>query len=154
MPSRLEHHHAPTPPPPQPPEAVAPIAAVLPIVHHHVGVVDPEGATAQTDGRLAVVQRGVLTLQMRSGQQLVSDGTPAPDVRVLVDAARPGPYQVEIGVGHNVFIVVAAAAHGTADIDIDAAGVRIGRFVRVSTRVPGSAVAVDAVLVRTPSGGS
>ena len=80
----------------------------------------------------------------------LGDGTPAADVLIESDPSMPGPYRVEIGVGHNRFIVVADGVQGRASIDIDHAGVRVGRFVRVSTRASGTALALDAVLVRTP----
>ena len=119
-------------------------------MHYRVGVDVPSNAVGQPDQRMAVIRAGVLTLQMADGHQLVSDGTPAADVRVECDPATPGPYRVEIGVGHNVFVPVADNVRGSALIDIDHAGVRVGRFVRVSTRASGSVLALDAVLVRTP----
>lgn len=123
----------------------------MPTVHFRSSVDAAPAATGSPDGAFAVVRVGVITLQMPTGQQLISDGTPAADLRVAVDPTRPGPYRVEIGVGHNVFIPVAALVTGSADIDLDAAGVRIGRFVRVSTRALGTEVALDAVLVRVPA---
>lgn len=92
----------------------------------------------------------MLTLEMRNPEQLISDGAPTPDLRVEVDPAIPGPFRVEIGVGHNVFVRVAEGISGSAMIDIDAAGVRVGRFVRISTLSSRSAVGLDAVLVRIP----
>ncbi|MFO0646434.1 MAG: hypothetical protein U0326_09370 [Polyangiales bacterium] len=138
------------PPMPQQPAASA-ISFAMPIVHFHAGVDEPAAALGQPDHHSAIVRAGMLTLQMPAGQQLVSDGTPAADVRVEVDPATPGPYRVEIGVGHNEFVVVADGVSASQMIDVDAAGVRIGRFVRVSTRASGANVAVDAVLVRIPS---
>ncbi len=128
----------------------AAISFGMAIVHYRVSVDDPDAALGQPDARYAAIRAGVLTLQMPDGQQLISDGTLAPDIRVEVDPARPGPYRVEIGVGHNVFVAVAEGASGSQAIDIDAAGVRVGRFVRVSTRASGTTVALDAALVRIP----
>ena len=65
-----------------------------------------------------MIRAGVLTLQMADGHQLVSDGTPDADVRIECDAATPGPYRVEIGVGHNVFVTVADDVRGSAAIDL------------------------------------
>lgn len=143
------------PPPPLPPQEITapqPFApnVGLALVHYRVGVDAPGNAVGLPDQRFAVIRSGVLTLQMADGQQLVSDGTPAADVRIECDPATPGPYRVEIGVGHNVFVPVADDVRGSAAVDLDHAGVRVGRFVRVSTRASGSALALDAVLVRTP----
>jgi hypothetical protein len=120
------------------------------IVHYSAGVDTPSNALGRPDRGLAVVRAGLLTLQMPDGQQLVSDGTPAADVRIESEPSMPGPYRVEIGVGHNRFILVADGVQGAASVDIDHAGVRVGRFVRVSTRASGAALALDAVLVRVP----
>lgn len=120
------------------------------IVHYSAGVDVPSNALGRPDRSLAVVRAGMLTLQLADGQQLVSDGTPAADVRIESDPSMPGPYRVEIGVGHNRFILVADGVQGAASVDIDHAGVRVGRFVRVSTRASGAALALDAVLVRVP----
>lgn len=149
----LESHSSPQSAPPPSPSAspvTRPVTFAMPIVHYHATVESPEAATGAPDGRFATIRAGTLTLQMPDGQQLISDGTPAPDLRVVADPSRPGPFRVEIGVGHNVFIAVASAAQGGVDVDIDAAGVRIGRFVRVSTRALRSEVGVDAVMVRVP----
>jgi|JI10StandDraft_1071094.scaffolds.fasta_scaffold289928_2 hypothetical protein len=141
-------------PRPSPQEIAAPQASApnvgLAFVHYRVGVDAPGNALGQPDQRVAVIRAGVLTLQMADGHQLVSDGTPDADVRIECDTATPGPYRVEIGVGHNVFVPVADDVRGSAAIDLDHAGVRVGRFVRVSTRASGSSLALDAVLVRTP----
>lgn len=134
------------------PQSAAPITFGMPIVHHPHPAGDAVAATGQPDGRFVALRDRFITLQMPDGQHLVSDGTPAADIQVVVDPARPGPYRVEIGVGHNVFVTVANSARGSVEIDIDVEGVqhRVGRFVRVSTRGLGSEVAVDAVLVRVP----
>ena len=121
------------------------------ILHFSSSVDEPSAALGEPDHHSAIVRAGVLTLQMPPEQQLVSDGTPAADVRIEVAPEMPGPYRVEIGVGHNQFVVVADGVSASQSLDIDAAGVRIGRFVRVSTRASGAGVAVDAVLVRVPS---
>lgn len=120
-------------------------------VHYQASVEAPSSALGQPDGSAATVRAGVITLQMAPGQQLVSDGTSAPDVRVECGPSAPGPYRVEIGVGHNRFVLVADGVQGSASVDLDQAGVRVGRFVRVSTRASGAVLALDAVLVRTPA---
>ncbi len=137
------------PPMPQPP-AAAPVSFAMAILHFSASVDEPSAALGQPDHRSAIVRAGMLTLQMPTEQQLISDGTPAADVRVEVAPEMPGPYRVEIGVGHNQFVVVADGVRGSQALDIDAAGVRIGRFVRLSTRASGASVAIDAVLVRVP----
>lgn len=141
----------PTPTPTEAPPVTRPVTYPLSIVHYHTAVDSPAASTGAPDGHFATIRSGTLTLQLSDGQQLISDGTSAPDVRVVVDPSLPGPFRIEIGVGHNVFIVVEAAAQGSVDVDIDGAGVRIGRFVRLSTRSLRSEVGVDAVLVRTPT---
>ena len=137
---------APTIPAPQP------VNFGMPIVHYPHPPQGAVAATGQPDGRFASVRDGFITLQMPPGEHLVSDGSPAADLQIVVDPSRPGPFHVEIGVGHNVFVRVAAFARGSVAINIDTEDVRsrIGRFVRVSTRGLGSEVAVDAVLVRAP----
>lgn len=143
-----------TPPPvapaPAPPAARGPISFPISIVHYQSSVENATAATGAADGAFALVRGGVLTLQMPDGQQLVSDGTPAADVEVIVDPARAEAYRVEIGVGHNVFVPVATGVRGSVTVDIDAVGVRIGRFVRISTRATGGTIGVDAVIVRVP----
>lgn len=138
-----------------PPRVIAPpppgISFPLAIVHYRTPTVEvPTAAVGPPDGRYAVIRAGMLTLEMRNPEQLISDGAPTPDLRVEVDPAIPGPFRVEIGVGHNVFVRVAEGISGSAMIDIDAAGVRVGRFVRISTLSSRSAVGLDAVLVRIP----
>ncbi|MBI5518006.1 MAG: hypothetical protein HY909_29810 [Deltaproteobacteria bacterium] len=104
-------------------------------------------ATGAPDGRFATV-RAFVTLQVPPGAHLVSDGTPSPDLQITVDPARPGPYRVEVGVGHDEFVTVADGLSGSRGVDLDAAGVRAGRFVRV--RATGPALGLDAVQVRSP----
>ncbi|MBI5516639.1 MAG: hypothetical protein HY909_22835 [Deltaproteobacteria bacterium] len=137
----------PAPPAAQPLPALPSVA--MPIVHYRAGVVAAESALGSPDGSYATINAGMLTLQMAAEEHLVSDGTAAPDLQVVVDSSAPGPYRVEIGVGHNVFVAVADGVQGSSLVDLDRFGVRAGRFVRVSTRASGASLALDAVLVRT-----
>lgn len=135
----------------QPPASMPTVG--MPTVHYPEGVPGMNAAQGLPDRRYAVVRAGLLTLQMNEGHHLVSDGTPAPDLRVEVDPAMPGPYRVEVGIGHerDQFVIVADGVTGSAAIDLDQTLVRAGRFVRLSTRASGAAVGVDAVLVRVAS---
>jgi hypothetical protein len=119
-------------------------------VHWKRSVRAPEAALGAPDGRYASVRGGFVTLQVAPGEHLVSDGTPFPDLWVDVDPRCPGPYRVEVGVGHNDYVVVADGLFGSHAVDLDARGVRAGRYVRVSTGSGGGALGLDAVRVRVP----
>jgi hypothetical protein len=141
---------APTPPPNVPPPGAPSTSGFLSSVHYHspAGVDLHPGDLDAADGRCASLTGAMITLEFAGGDQFVSDGNPqGTDLQLSVGASGAGPYDVELGVGHGRFVPVMNDLRGNQALDLDRLGVRVGRFVRISTRRTGATVCLDAVLV-------
>ncbi len=143
-----------TPPavPPAPPAApaypAAPSPAWLSSVHYRSPGVDLHaGDLDAADGRCVRLTGAMITLEVPGGDQFVSDGDPQrADLELRLGAPAGQTYDVELGVGHNRFVPVGSGLTGDQSIDLDRAGGRVGRFVRVSTRRTGGTICLDGVM--------
>lgn len=163
-----QHHHgAPTPVAPVAPPAAPPGEAPTPTlvtrpgwlssVHYRSprGVDLHPGDLDGVDGRCVRLTGAMMTLELPGGSQFVSDGDPQrSDLEVRVGSPGEGSFDLEIGVGHNRFVPVVGDLTGNQTLDLDQLGVRVGRFVRISTRRTGATVCVDAVSVSRAVPGS
>jgi len=145
---------APVAPHTAPPGAPAPTLLTTPgwlsSVHYRSprGVDLHPGDLDGADGRCVRLTRAMLTLELPGGSQFVSDGNAqGSDLEVRVGSPDSGSFDLEIGVGHNRFVPVGGDLSGNQLVDLDHLGVRLGRFVRISTRRTGASVCVDAVSV-------
>jgi len=159
---RVEHHDG-VPATPSAP-AAAPVAAPADVaapslltrpgwlssVHYRSprGVDLHPGDLDGVDGHCIRLTGAMLTIELPGGDQFVSDGNPQrSDLELRLGSPSPGAFDLEIGVGHNRFVPVEGNLSGDQALDLDHLGVRVGRFVRISTRRTGGSVCVDAVSV-------
>lgn len=157
-----EEHHDRVPAPPVPTAApLAPPADVpapslltrpgwLSSVHYSSprGVDLHPGDLDGVDGHCIRLTGAMLTIELPGGDQFVSDGDPQrSDLELHLGSPSSGAFELEIGVGHNRFVPVVGNLSGDQALDLDHLGVRVGRFVRISTRRSGGSVCVDAVSV-------
>lgn len=158
-----EEHNDRVPAPPSLPAAapVAPSADVaapslrtrpgwLSSVHYRSpqGVDLHPGDLDGVDGHCVRLTGAMLTIELPGGDQFVSDGSPQrSDLELHLGSPSPGAFDLEIGVGHNRFVPVEGNLSGDQALDLDHLGVRVGRFVRISTRRTGASICVDAVSV-------
>ncbi len=141
-----EPNFAPPPPPPPPPlEMSPPPAGWLRIVHFERNAEGAASAIGAPDRRYATIgPGGAITLELAPGALVSTDRGPGPDLFVVVDDARSGPYQLAVGTGHDALRVVAPALVGSSPLDIDQYRVRRARYVRVEARTD-EPVYLDAV---------
>lgn len=115
------------------------------IVHYQRQVEDAARALGEPDGRSAVIAPGgAITLELRAGRRIASDGGPEADLTIVVDEANSGPYRAEVGQGHEGFVTVGSELLGRVALDTDQFEVRRIRYVRVKNRGQ-RAVHLDAV---------
>lgn len=122
----------------------------LSFVHYHSpqGVDLHPGDLDGVDGHCVRLTGAMLTIELPGGDQFVTDGNPQrSDLEVRLGSPSPGAFDLEIGVGHNRFVPIEGNLSGDQALDLDHLGVRVGRFVRISTRRTGGSVCVDAVSV-------
>lgn len=132
------------------PTPVPSAAAWLSSVHYRspTGVDLHPGDLDAADGHCARLAGAMITIEAPGGDQFVSDGDPQrADLELRLGPPVGGAYDVELGVGHNRFVVVGNGLSGNQTIDLDRLGERVGRFVRVSTRRTGGTICLDGVLV-------
>jgi hypothetical protein len=159
---RVERHDGVPATPPMP--AAAPVAAPadvtapslrtrpgwLSFVHYRSpqGVELHPGDLDGVDGHCVRLTGAMLTIELPGGDQFVSDGNPQrSDLELRLGSPSPGAFDLEIGVGHNRFVPIEGNLSGDQALDLDHLGVRVGRFVRISTRRTGGSICVDAVSV-------
>jgi hypothetical protein len=158
-----EEHHVGVPAVPSVPAAapVAPPADVsAPILLTRAGWLSsvhyrsPQGVDLHAgdldgvDGHCVRLTGAMLTIELPGGDQFVSDGNPQRnDIELHLASPGSGAFDLDIGVGHNRFVPVEGNLSGDQRLDLDHLGVRVGRFVRISTRRTGGSVCVDAVSV-------
>jgi len=159
-----EEHNDRVPAPPSVPAGGAPVASPadasapslltrpgwLSSVHYRSpqGVDFHPGDLDGIDGHCVRLTGAMLTIELPGGDQFVSDGNPQrSDLELHLASPGSGAFDLEIGVGHNRFVPVEGNLSGDQRLDLDHLGVRVGRFVRISTRRTGGSVCVDAVSV-------
>lgn len=159
---REEHHDGipaappvPTAAPVAPPaEVAAPSLLTRPGWLSSVHYSSPQGVDLHpgdldgVDGHCVRLTGAMLTIELPGGDQFVTDGNPQrSDLELHLGSPSSGAFDLEIGVGHNRFVPVVGNLSGDQTLDLDHLGVRVGRFVRISTRRTGASVCVDAVSV-------
>jgi hypothetical protein len=110
---------------------------------------DPALALGPPDGRCAVIRpNGKVLLEVGAELLVRGDGSPAPELEVVVDAARSGPYRVDLLVTRrrDEAVNVASDLVGSTPLDIDEVDAGEGyRYVRIKNRSTRANVCLDAV---------
>jgi predicted Ser/Thr protein kinase len=110
---------------------------------------DPALALGPPDGRCAVIRpNGKVLLEVGAELLVRGDGSPAPELEVIVDAARSGPYRVDLLVTRrrDEALNVASDLVGSTPLDIDEVAAGLGyRYVRIKNRSARGNVCLDAV---------
>jgi serine/threonine-protein kinase len=104
-------------------------------------------ALGAPDGQCAVLRPdGNVTLELTPEMPTVTNGTPDPDLQIVVRDAR-SVYRVDVGLDHRnaAMHVIASEVVGTTALDVDETGVHEIRFVRVKNPSRTQTVCVDAV---------
>lgn len=105
------------------------------VVHQQRRITDAELALGPPDGRYAIVHpRGTLTLEIAAGTRIATDGGSGPDVWILIDDARSGPYRADVGVDRHQYTTVGSALIGSLPLDADQFGITRIRYVRIKNR--------------------
>jgi serine/threonine protein kinase len=132
-----------------PAEADAPAARPdewLSILQYEDRADDAALALGPPDGRCALIAaRGTITLELTPGVRVATDGTEAPDLEVVIDPARSGPYRVDVGVERRQFTTIAEGLIHSTPLDVDQYEIRRFRYVRIKNREQRGTVCVDAV---------
>ncbi len=117
----------------------------LRIVQHEERVDSAALALGPPDDRYAVISpRGTLVLELRAGVRMASNGTGGPDIAILIDEARSGPYRADVGVDRHQYTTVGAELVGSLELDTDQWEITRVRYVRVKNRGEEN-VYVDAI---------
>jgi serine/threonine-protein kinase len=110
---------------------------------------DPALALGPPDGRCAVIRpNGKVLLEVGAELLVRGDGSPAPELEVVVDADRSGPYRVDLLVTRrrDEAVNVASDLVGSTALDIDEVAAGEGhRYVRIKNRSARGNVCLDAV---------
>src|SRR5690606_15469604 len=75
-----------------------------------------------------------LTLEIAAGTRIATDGGSGPDVWILIDDARSGPYRADVGVDRHPYTTVGSALIGSLPLDADQFGITRIRYVRIKNR--------------------
>ncbi|MBX3272970.1 MAG: protein kinase [Sandaracinaceae bacterium] len=119
--------------PPPPPEPLP--TDWLRIVHFERSVENAANALGPPDGRFATLPpQGTLVLELRAGVRIASNGTGAPDVAIVIDEARSGPYRLDVGVDRNQYTTVGWDLVGTLELDVDQYAIARVRYIRLKNR--------------------
>ncbi|MEZ4339012.1 MAG: hypothetical protein R3B82_20535 [Sandaracinaceae bacterium] len=107
----------------------------LRIVHFERNVEDAALALGPPDQRYAVVPpTGTLVLELRAGLRMASNGRSGPDIAILVDETRSGPYRADVGVDQNLYTTVGSELVGSLELDTDQYEITRVRYVRLKNR--------------------
>jgi len=129
---------APAPPDPVPVDWIR-------IVHFQRRIEDAALSLGPPDERYAVIPpTGTLVLELRAGTRIASDGTSGPEVALVVDEARSGPYRADFGEAPNDYTTVGSELFGSLELDSDQFGITRVRYIRLKNRGDGP-VYLDAV---------
>jgi serine/threonine-protein kinase len=102
-------------------------------------------ALGPPDGRCArIAPSGTIHVELTPGSRMTTDGTDAPDVRVIVLEGSVA-YRVDIGVERRQFTTVAQGLIGSTPLDIDQYDLSRFRYIRVKNRERTGEVCVDAI---------
>ena len=108
-------------------------------------LLSPAFALGPPDQQYAVVPpTGTLVLELRAGTRIASDGASGPDIALIVDEERSGPYRADVGVDQNDYTTVGSDLVGSLELDTDQFSITRVRYVRIKNRGEGN-VYVDAV---------
>lgn len=102
-------------------------------------------ALGPPDGQCArIAPNGTIHVELTPGTQMSTDGTGAPDVRVIV-LEGSAAYRVDIGVAPRRFTTIAQGLIGSTPLDIDQYELSRFRYIRVKNRERRGDVCVDAI---------
>jgi len=105
------------------------------IVHQQRNITDAALALGPPDGRYATVRpRGTITLELLAGTRIESDGTTGPDVSIVLDEERSGPYRADVGEDRNQYTTVGSELVGSLDLDADQFEITRIRYIRIKNR--------------------
>ncbi len=108
-------------------------------------VTDAPLSLGPPDGRCArIAPSGTIHVELTPGSRMTTDGTPAPDVRVIVLEGSVA-YRVDIGVERRQFTTVAQGLIDSTPLDIDQYELSRFRYIRVKNRERSGEVCVDAI---------
>jgi serine/threonine protein kinase len=102
-------------------------------------------ALGPPDGRCArIAPGGTVHVELAPGVRMSTDGTAAPDVRVIILEGSV-PYRLDVGVERRQFTTIAQGVIASTPLDVDQFGISRFRYVRVKNRAARGHVCVDAI---------
>jgi len=107
----------------------------LRIVHFQRRIEDAALSLGPPDQRYAVIPpTGTLVLELRAGTRIASDGASGPEVALVVDEERSGPYRADLGEDRHEYTTVGSELFGSLELDSDQFDITRVRYIRLKNR--------------------